>query len=219
MTSVIILLSNVMIVLQLLIMKSCAFNAGSDSSITKIVAKKKDRLYISFLITGKLIKLDLFSKISKIFIPNALLGHYVHVFMLLDNDKTGKSKGPFSNYNEKKLQFYIWNQTTTNGSNFGENFVSRVKYGSPSQDIFEIIASKFGEEHKNEAVKSKEGMMESLYWMNSLRDCVKWMQATEFEQRFHYDLVVRLRYLILFIIISLCVFLYSHIFSCGGQFS
>jgi hypothetical protein len=147
-----------MIVLQLLIMKSCAFNVGYDSSITKIVAKKKDHLYISLLITGKLTKLDLLSKISKIFIPNALLGHYVHVFMLLDNDKTGNSKGPYSDYNAKKLQFYIWNHTTTNGSNFGENFVSRVKYGSPSQDKFEIIASGSGEEHKNEAVKSKEGI-------------------------------------------------------------
>lgn len=29
--------------------------------------------------------------------------------------------------------------------------------------------------------------------MNGLRDCVKWMQATEQEQGFFYDLVVRLR--------------------------
>jgi hypothetical protein len=81
-------------------------------------------------ISHYLLKLDLLSKISKNFIPNALLGHYVLVFMLLDNDKTDKKEGPYSDYDEKKLKFHIWNHTTTNGSNFRENFVSRVKYGA-----------------------------------------------------------------------------------------
>jgi hypothetical protein len=74
-----------------------------------------------------------------------------------------------------------------------------VKYAAPSQDKFEIIGSGSGEDHKI-------GMRESLHWMNGLRDCVKWMQATEYEQGFHYDLVVKLRYLILsYTFLNLCL--------------
>lgn len=183
MTSISVFLLQIMIVLQLIIMKTC-----SSSTAIK-VAKKKDRLYISICITGKLTKLDLLSKIHKIFIPNALLGHHVHVFMLLHSDSKDDNKGPYSKYGKNELQSYVWNHTTTNGSNFKENFVSRVKYAAPSQDKFEIISPESGEDHKI-------GVRKNLHWMNGLRDCVKWMQATEYEQGFHYDLVVKLRYLI-----------------------
>ena len=32
-----------------------------------------------------------------------------------------------------------------------------------------------------------------MRWLGGLRECVKWIQAMEYEQRIFYDLVVRLR--------------------------
>jgi hypothetical protein len=179
----------------------------------RLEQKKIDKLKIAICLTGQLARLELLSKLVNIIIPNVKLGHTVHLFILLDSDveevkqtfwRYDYSEAPFATYDAKKMQSYINRKVFD--ANLGNLFASRVRLESPSQNQFEVVADFVPVEdktiaHQNTLVgANKDGIetaadrfQNNLRWMNGLRDCVKWMQATEQEQGFFYDLVVRLR--------------------------
>ena len=47
--------------------------------------KESVPLKIAFCLTGQLARLELWSKLTNIIVPNVRAGHTVHLFMLLDN--------------------------------------------------------------------------------------------------------------------------------------
>ena len=171
---------------------------------------------IAFCVTGQLARLELLSKIANVFIPNAQVGHTVHLYMLLDNRpevhqtfwRNDYSKTPYVDFSERKMESFI--AQTVYSAKLGDQFVSHVRLESPSQDIFEVIDEfipVLDKEINTDAQITKDDigvnkkMFESgsirfqnnLQWMGGVRDCVKWVQDREMEQRLFYDIIVRLR--------------------------
>jgi hypothetical protein len=169
---------------------------------------------IAFCLTGQLARLELLSKLANIFIPNALKGNTVHVFMLLDNSPVVKqtfwrydySDTPYANYNVKKMEEVIAKKLS--GVNLGNRFKARVRLEPNSQDVFEVVDGfvpvetkviDWQQTHDGKGLNSegKEDaavrFQNNLEWLGGLRDCIKWMQNVEQEHGYFYDLVVRLR--------------------------
>jgi len=69
-----------------------ASDAASTTSSSEegIEAKKAVNasapLKIAFCLNGQLARLEMYSKVTNIFVPNARMGHLVHVFVYLDNE-------------------------------------------------------------------------------------------------------------------------------------
>jgi hypothetical protein len=191
-------------------------SSPTDPGSSPPSSKKSEPLKIAFCLTGQLARLELWSKITNIFVPNVKAGHTVHLFVLLDNEveqvkqtfwRYDYSEAPFTNFDEKKMQAYI--QKRTEKANLGDKFVYRIRLEPPSQGTFPIVGGFIPVEDKvmanqhvskDGAGKNEKGMepaadrfQNNLRWMAGLRECVKWMQAAEQEQGFFYDLVVRLR--------------------------
>ena len=170
---------------------------------------------IAILLSGQLARLELLSKIVNIVIPNVQMGHTVHLFVLLDNEveevkqtfwRYDYSSAPFATYNVKKMQAFIMKKVSS--ANIGDRFQSRVRLEPPSQNIFDVVNDfvpvddkTIGHQNTKDGVgENKQGIetaadrfQNNLRWMNGLRDSVKWMQSTEQELGYFYDLVVRLR--------------------------
>ena len=104
-----------------------------------------DSLKIAFCVTGQLQRLEILSKIAHIFIPNAKMGHLVHVFVLLDDTPEVKqtfwrydySDTPYVNYTTERLERLIAHKTYP--SKLGGYFKAHVRVGPPSQDLFEVV--------------------------------------------------------------------------------
>lgn len=189
--------------------------------ISLIYSKKRthEPINIAFCLTGQLARLELLSKIKNIFLINAKLGHQVHVFIYLDNEieeikqtfwKYDYSSTPFINYNKEQLESYIIDkiQTFAMESHIVENFKVFVRLEPPIQDKYQIVGDFIPVSDKTIHKPKKdmkdlmpEGGVEpaavrfqnNMRWLGGLRECVKWMQQEEFEQKLFYDLVVRLR--------------------------
>jgi hypothetical protein len=81
-----------------------------------VLPQELESLDIAICLTGQLARLELLSKIRNIFIPNAILGHRVHVFAILDNNITNVkqtyyrfdySDNVYNNMNAYQLQRFI----------------------------------------------------------------------------------------------------------------
>ena len=127
--------------LVLFLLSSCIYTASTGST-----SKKSEPLKIAFCLTGQLARLELWSKLSNIVIPNVKAGHTVHLFTLLDNQveqvkqtfwRYDYSEAPFTNYDEKKLQSYI--KKKTESANLGDKFVSRIRLEPPAQMNFPVV--------------------------------------------------------------------------------
>ena len=179
------------------LLASSPTDTGSSSSSS---SKKSEPLKIAFCLTGQLARLELWSKIANIFVPNVKAGHTVHLFVLLDNEveqvkqtfwRYDYSEAPFTNFDEKKMMAYF--QKRTEKANLGDKFVYRIRLEPPSQGTFPIVGGFIPVEDKvmanqhvskDGAGKNEKGMepaadrfQNNLRWMAGLRECVKWMQV------------------------------------------
>ena len=192
-----------------------SYARNETNYVAEIEPPQPKSLRIAILLSGQLARLELLSKIVNIVIPNAKLGHTVHMFVLLDNEveevkqtfwRYDYSSAPFATYNAKKMHAFIMKRVAL--ANIGDRFQSRVRLEPPSQNIFDVVNDfvpvddkTIGHQNTKDGVgENKEGIetaadrfQNNLRWMNGLRDSVKWMQAAEQEQGYFYDLVVRLR--------------------------
>lgn len=166
-------------------------------------------LRIAFCLTGQLARLELSSKISNIFIPNARVGHLPHVFVLLDHDlgdvkqtywKYNYNKTVFGAYSRQDLKAFI--DSSTDQAGVLHAVRSRVKLELPSRYRFTpthgVIPVRDKEYSGHDGPKdnfesASSRFQNNMRWMNGLRDCVRWVMDTEQQQGWHYDLVVRLR--------------------------
>ena len=195
-----------------------SFVALDKGAIPSKVVLGRENLKIAFCVTGQLQRLEILSKIANIFIPNAKMGHIVHVFVLLDDTPDVKqtfwrydySDTPYANYTTERLERLIARKTYA--ATLGGYFKAHVRVGPPAQDLFEVVdgfvpvkekiintdaqkvSTKNGQGVNNDMVESAEARFKNnLAWMAGLRDCVKWTQQVEQEQGYFYDLVVKLR--------------------------
>ena len=122
-----------------------SFVAMDKEAIPTKVVLGRDAMKIAFCVTGQLQRLEILSKIANIFIPNAKMGHVVHVFVLLDDTPEVKqtfwrydySDTPYANYTTARLERLIARKTYA--ANLGGYFKAHVRVGPPSQDLFEVV--------------------------------------------------------------------------------
>ena len=122
-----------------------SFVATDKEAIPTKVVLGRDAMKIAFCVTGQLQRLEILSKIANIFIPNAKMGHVVHVFVLLDDTPEVKqtfwrydySDTPYANYTTARLERLIARKTYA--ANLGGYFKAHVRVGPPSQDLFEVV--------------------------------------------------------------------------------
>jgi hypothetical protein len=88
----------------------------TSTNDTSIRMPSPKPINMAFCLTGQLARLELSSKIRNIFIPNAELGHNVHIFILLDSEvdkikqtfwKFDYSDSPFLQYDRERLERYL----------------------------------------------------------------------------------------------------------------
>jgi hypothetical protein len=151
------------------------------------------------------------SKIKHIFLPNAARGTHVGVFALLDNNvsdvkqtfwRTDYSTNPFVHMNRQDLKAYIDKYVRMAGFN-DDDIRVRTLFMPPPQRNFSTndgvipVTDKSGPNHLyNDTVALEPATVRfqnNMRWMSGLRQCVKWVQDTEYQQKWFYDVVVRLR--------------------------
>jgi hypothetical protein len=115
-----------------------------DVATTPYVAPtiKPEMLKIAFCVTGQLARLELLSKIAHIFVPNAKMGHLVHLFMLLDDTPEVKqtfwrydyTNTPHATHSAAKLDHFLARKMRIAGVD--GHFHARVRVGpSPSASV------------------------------------------------------------------------------------
>ena len=104
-------------------------------------------LKVAVCLTGQVARLELLSKIHNCFLPNAKLGHLLHLFMLLDNSdeikqtfwKYNYDSSPYINYDINDLLTLINSEMLVKKNDIEHLFIPRIRLESPGQDIFEVM--------------------------------------------------------------------------------
>ena len=176
---------------------------------TKPVNETKP-LRIAFCLNGQLARLELYSKIKNIFIPNARIGNLVHVFIYLDNEvehvkqtywNYDYSKAMYGGHSKKELKAVVDDAATQSG--FKTRIRTRVLLQPPPRHVFAIahegevpVKDKpfTGHDGPHDLFESAASRFQNnMRWMAGLRECARWVMAAELDQKWFYDVVVRLR--------------------------
>ena len=206
----------ILVVLTILIVSLFSGSSESDSSSssehiesTKPVNETKP-LRIAFCLNGQLARLELYSKIKNIFIPNARIGNLVHVFIYLDNEvehvkqtywNYDYSKAMYGSHSKKELKAVVDDAATQSG--FKTRIRTRVLLQPPPRHVFAIahdgevpVKDKpfTGHDGPHDLFESAASRFQNnMRWMAGLRECARWVMAAELDQKWFYDVVVRLR--------------------------
>lgn len=123
---------------------------GQKSSNNTIVWSSKPKpINMAFCLTGQLARLELSSKIKNIFIPNAELGHNVHIFILLDSEvdkikqtfwKFDYSNSPFLQYDRERFERYIADKVAPFPT-AQKHIKYWVRLEAPLQARFQVVGS------------------------------------------------------------------------------
>ena len=191
-------------------------NSPSYSSTSAPTRSAVGPLKIAFLVTGQLARLELESKIENIFIANAAAGHIVNVFFLLDHNVTEVKQTfwrydydstPYRRMNKHELKNFVDQRVEAAGFNSKTQIRTLTRFEYPAQTNFSVrpndypggipVTDKIGPTDIDAPMVSVEPALvrwnNNMRWLAGLRECTKWMMKTEYEQRWFYDLVVRLR--------------------------
>lgn len=169
---------------------------------------------IAYCLTGQLGRLELISKLKNIITPNLQLGHSIHLFVLLDN-RTDEVKQTFWKYDYSNSLYQDFDSQLMTSYIIGKlakvpqaktQFKVKVRLETPSQDEFQIVdgfvpvADKVVKTKHHDGGDNLKGIepasvrfQNNMRWLGGLRECVRWMQHTEYEEKKFFDLVVRLR--------------------------
>lgn len=177
------------------------------------------RLRIAYCISGQLARLEVLSKIKNIIMPNAMAGHIAHVFVYLDDNSEGV-KQTFWRYNytdnlynhmnasvlksymDQRIQEKILSSMAAQQAGVHNRVRTWVRIESPAQNNFTLrglripVTNKTGPDFGNYTVEVEPAAVRwqnNMRWLSGLRECVKWIQAVELQQKWFYTTVVRLR--------------------------
>ena len=115
-----------------------------DVETTKPFNESKP-LRIAFCVNGQLARLELYSKIKNIFIPNARIGNLVHVFIYLDNEVNNVkqtywnydySNSLYGSHSRKEIKAIVDDAATVTG--FRNRIRTRVLLQPPPRHIFPV---------------------------------------------------------------------------------
>lgn len=191
-------------------------NVPSYSSTSAPTKSASGPMKIAFLVTGQLARLELVSKIENIFIANAAAGHIVHVFFLLDHNITEVKQTfwrydydntPYRRMNRQDLKNFVDQRVEAAGFNSQTQIFTRTRFEYPAQTNFSVrpndypggipVTDKIGPTDIDAPMVPVEPALvrwnNNMRWLSGLRECTKWMMKAEYEQKWFYDLVVRLR--------------------------
>jgi hypothetical protein len=176
-----------------------------------IAIAEQGSLRVAYCLTGQLARLEIISKIKHIFVPNAVVGHQVSVFAMLDGNVSDVkqtlyafdySNNPYSSYSAEQLNEFMVTSSTTfldraASSRNLPQIVYRTKYVSPPTRKYPVRGkAPVADKIINGVAGIELGadrFQKNMRWMAAVRDCVKWVQQVEYEQRSFFDVVVRLR--------------------------
>ena len=178
-------------------------------------------LRLAFCVTGQLARLELISKIKNIFLPNSMLGSVVHIFVLLDRNDLGVkqtfwrydySDNLYGSFNASSLKRYIddriSDQILSSISAQQKGVMNRirthVRIEPPAQNNFTVRGRRIPVTNKTgpsdyfkgvtvEVEPAEVRWQNNMRWLSGLRECTKWVQHTELQQKWFYTNVVRLR--------------------------
>lgn len=178
-------------------------------------------LRLALCVTGQVARLELLSKIKNIVMPNALAGSVVHIFMLLDNNELGVkqtfwrydySDSLYAGYNASALKSYIderieekiLNSLAAQQMGVMNRIKTHVRIEQPAQNNFTVrgrripVTNKTGPSiyfpNNTVVVEPAEVRWQNnMRWLAGLRECTKWVQAVELQQKWFYTTVVRVR--------------------------
>ena len=111
---------------------------------TKPINESKP-LRIAFCVNGQLARLELYSKIKNIFIPNARIGNLVHVFIYLDNEVNNVkqtywnydySNSMYGSHNRKEIKAIVDDAATITG--LRSRIRTRVLLQPPPRHLFPV---------------------------------------------------------------------------------
>jgi hypothetical protein len=158
-------------------------------------------------LTGQLVRLELGSKITNLIIPNLETGHYISLFVLLDNlvdevkgakraSRFNAAQALYSRYSGDRLSSFILKQIPEELSSRFEVHVRleppiASKY--PSRDPWPpVCATKPSHDSVKDERSAWRRFHSHLMWQAGLRQCVLWVQQNEVKKRRFFDFFVRL---------------------------
>lgn len=180
---------------------------GKSLSLSRInsgVAKSSTNItHVAICLTGQLIRLELGSKIENLITTNLERGLHISLFVLLDNDI---SHGKFTKSERSSSRFAIEDNPYINITSDGlsDSIRKQVPPMYESVDRFRVYTRLEAPQRMEHVLTSDKSPVHDfegstrrfqhhMRWQGGLRECVKWMQATEVENRKHFDFVMRLR--------------------------
>lgn len=175
-----------------------------DIGVNNVVLSESKPTKIAVIMTGQLARLELCTKIDNVILHNARAGRKVDLFILLDKNvdeikqtsyKIDYSRMPYSKYDRHELVSYITRKVIDQHM---EKMVKiYVRLEDPSMDTFILDRFPPVNDHgraKNQVYTSSEKRFHNIMrTFNGIRDCSKWIQEVEYDQKYFYDLVVRMR--------------------------
>ena len=116
-----------------------------DNTETTKPFNESKPLRIAFCVNGQLARLELYSKIKNIFIPNARIGNLVHVFIYLDNEVNNVkqtywnydySNSLYGSHSRKEIKAIVDDAATVTG--FRNRIRTRVLLQPPPRHVFPV---------------------------------------------------------------------------------
>lgn len=168
---------------------------------------------VAVFITGQVLRLELGSKIENLVKVNLHKGLYIDLFILLDNQlEEHKAVKRGTRYNSEnciyrnltadRMEQLISSQISIQYMNKTDpRFSCRVRLEPPKRSNFPLTGLNpvCGFQSSNCTEKDRQTeyatsrFQNHMRWQAGLRECVKWMQAVEYDGRHFYDFVMRLR--------------------------
>ena len=205
--------------LRPLLLLLLALHRGEGSH--KATQEDPRRLRIAFCVTGQLARLELLSKVQNILVPNAIAGNVAHLFVLLDGNDEGVkqtfwrydySDNLYGSYNSTRLKRYLDARisdkilSSIEAQQLGamHRIRTHVRIESPAQNNFTVRGQRVPVFNKTgpsmyfpnvtvEVEPADVRWQNNMRWMAGLRECTKWVQQVEVEQKWFYTTVVRVR--------------------------
>ena len=183
-----------------------------ETGAKSVKQSASDKLKIAFCITGQLARLEIFSKLKNVILPNIQLGHTTHLFLLLDDQvdnvkqtfwKFDYSKSLFGHHTADGLKSFIEKRVLKFNHHDKHKVQTWVRLEPPPREYFELFYNesvpvtdkKFSghDGSKNNYESAASRFQNNMRWMSGLRECAKWVQEKEYENNIFYDIIVRLR--------------------------
>jgi hypothetical protein len=165
----------------------------------QLSAASNERPRFAFCLTGQLARLELASKISRVFEPNLRAGIDIDVFAFLDSSRAVKASRPkavlgtdlYSRFTAPQLQTFLTEYTRAPGP---ARFRAEVVLDSrPEPYRFARYGDVDPLHPLEDDLTADQRFQLNFAMLKQLRSCLQLVQAAELRERSFFDYVVRLR--------------------------